>query len=97
MIGHSSRAHDMEGYDAIGLRLAHCKSATFRTLTAQQLGVADAPLQRTEAWRLALRLKAGMAVVKEVRVRRAAMTVVVCMVGVDGCREGQEVEWWVFV
>ena len=62
------------------LRSAHCKSATLRTLTAQQFGVADAPLQRTEAWRLALPLKVGMAMVREALARAKAMTVVVkCM------------------
>lgn len=65
------------------LRLAHCKSARLRTLTAQQFGVADAPLQRTEAWRLALPLKVGMAMVREALARAKAMMVVVkCMVDI---------------
>ena len=65
------------------LRSAHCRSATLRTLTAQQFGVAAVPLQRTVAWRLALPLKVGMAVVREalVRAMAAMMVVVKCMVG----------------
>ena len=69
-------------YDVgVCLRSAHCRSATLRTLTAQQFGVAAVPLQRTAAWRLALPLKVGTAMVREALVRAtAAMRVVVkCM------------------
>lgn len=39
--------------------------------------MADAPLQRSETWRLGLPVKVGMAVVREVVARVAAMMVVV--------------------
>lgn len=56
-------------------------------MTAQQFGVAAVPLQRREAWRLALPLKeVGVAVVREALKRKAAM-VVKCMLD---CIEGGE-------
>ena len=50
-------------------------------LTAQQFGLLSAPVQRTEVLRLAMSVRAGVAVVKEVAARIATMVVVVkCMV-----------------
>lgn len=86
-IGVCMYVYDMWAGSWVGsdsLRSAHCRSATSSTLTAQQFGVAEAPLQRRDAWRLALPAKAGTAVVREALARKAATMVVVvvkCMVG----------------
>ena len=66
------------------LRSAHCRSAKLRTLTAQQFGVSAAPVQRSDAWRLALPLNVGTAMVREALARAAAMMVVKYMMGVEG-------------
>ena len=76
-----------------GLRSAHCRSARSRTLTAQRFGVAGAPLQRRGAWRLAVRVEVGMAVVREVVVRRVKARMAVVVKCVVDCGDGWEAGW----
>ncbi len=76
------------------VRLAHCRSARSRTLTAQQLGVWERPEQRRGAWRLAGWGKVGIAVARvRVVVRRRGRRGRGrgrCMVGVVE----DEIGWW---